>query len=162
MNKKIQHSYSHIDEDISKFKDISYLRIAAEIAKKSPMTQKHGCVIVYKKEVIATGFNTMPSIFNQSVHAEINAIKKVKNRKYILKDSDLYIVRIAPDSLDNVLKYSKPCANCTKYILNFNIRRVFYSTNFEYDEFVLKNKLTTNQDFEKLQLYQNQNYGTCY
>jgi deoxycytidylate deaminase len=159
---KIHYSYSHVDDDISKLKDDTYLKIAAEIAKKSTMTQKHGCVIVYKKQVIATGYNTMPNMFNHSLHAEINAIKKVKNRRYILKDCDLYIVRIGPDSLENVLKYSKPCANCTKCILNYKIRRVFYSTNFEYDEFLLKNNLTTNQDFEKLQLYRNRNFDTCY
>jgi deoxycytidylate deaminase len=156
---KVHYSYSNVDDDISKLKNENFLKIAAEIAKKSTMTQKHGCVIVHKKSVIATGYNTMPSMFNHSLHAEINAINKVKNRQYLLKDCDLYIVRIGPDSLDNVLKYSKPCPNCTRCILNCKIRRVFYSTNYEYDQFV-KN-VSINQDFEKLQLYRNQNLGTC-
>ena len=155
---KVHYSYSNVDDDISKLKNENYLKIAAQIAKKSTMTQKHGCVIVHKKTIIATGYNTMSSMCTHSVHAEINAINKVKNKHYLLKDCDLYIVRIGPDSLDNVLKYSKPCPNCTRCILHYKIRRVFYSTNYEYDQFVK----TMNRDFEKLQLCQNQNYGTCY
>ena len=122
-----------MDNDRAKIKNDHYLKMAAEVAKKSTMTQKHGCVIVYKKKIIATGYNTMPNMFQNSLHAEINALNKVKNKQYLLKDADLYVVRIGTDSFDNVLKYSKPCDNCSKQIQMNKIRRVFYSTNYEFD-----------------------------
>lgn len=134
--KKIRYSYSNVDDEIAKFKNDYYLKIAAEVARKSPMTQKHGCIIVYKKKIIATGYNTMPDMFNRSLHAEINALNKVKNKQNVLKDSDLYIVRIGTDSYNNVLKYSKPCEHCTREIIQNKVRKVYYSTNYEYDTLV--------------------------
>ena len=118
-----------------------YFEIAANIAKNSNMFQKHGAVIVYKKTIISTGFNSYSynSKINFSMHAEIVAINNViKNgNKKILSEAKLYIVRIAPESKSkHVLKYSKPCLNCQKYINKFNIKKIFYSTNYEYDKMI--------------------------
>lgn len=118
-----------------------YFEIAANIARNSDMFQKHGAVIVYKKTIIATGFNSYSfnNKNNFSIHAEIVAINNViKNyNKDILSESKLYIVRIAPESKSKyVLKYSKPCLNCQKYINKFNIKKIFYSTNYEYDKII--------------------------
>lgn len=118
-----------------------YFEIAANIARNSDMFQKHGAVIVYKKTIIATGFNSYSfnNKSNFSMHAEIVAINNViKNyNKDILSESKLYIVRIAPESKSkNILKYSKPCLNCQKYINKFNIKKIFYSTNYEYDKII--------------------------
>lgn len=132
---KIHYSYQNVDCAEAKLKNDDYMRIAAEVAKKSSMIQKHGCVIVYKKKIIATGYNTMPTMFNNSLHAEINAMNKVKNKQYLLKDAELYVVRIGTDSFNNVLKYSKPCENCRKKIEQNKIRKVYYSTNYEFDIF---------------------------
>jgi deoxycytidylate deaminase len=71
------------------------------------------------------------------MHAEIVAINNViKNYgKDVLQESKLYIVRIAPESKSkNLLKYSKPCLNCQKYINKFNIKKTYYSTNYDYDK----------------------------
>lgn len=116
-----------------------YFDFAANIAKNSNMFQKHGSVIVYKKTIIATGYNSYSynSKKNYSIHAEIIAINNaIKNcNKEILSESKLYIVRIAPETKsDNMLKYSKPCLNCQKYINKFNIKKIFYSTNYDYDK----------------------------
>tara|TARA_B110000259_G_scaffold179117_1_gene218247 strand:+ start:5094 stop:5627 length:534 start_codon:yes stop_codon:yes gene_type:complete len=118
-----------------------YFDIAANIAKNSNMFQKHGVVIVYKKTIIATGYNSYSynSKTNFSIHAEIVAINNaIKNsNKELLSDSKLYIVRIAPESKSKyILKYSKPCLNCQKYINKFNIKKIFYSTNYEYDKVI--------------------------
>jgi deoxycytidylate deaminase len=150
----------NVDDSISKIKNEDYLQIAAEVAKKSTMMHKHGCIIVYKKNIIATGYNTMPSMFERSVHAEIDALNKVKNKQTILRESDLYIVRIGTDSFDNVLKYSKPCEHCTRYINQFKIRKVYYSTNYEFDTFVKKK--TTHLDCDTTSIYRNQICGLCY
>ena len=105
------------------------------------MFQKHGAVIVYKKTIIATGYNSYSynSRTNFSIHAEIIAINNaIKNsNKELLSDSKLYIVRIAPESKSKyMLKYSKPCLNCQKYINKFNIKKIFYSTNYDYDKVI--------------------------
>lgn len=159
MTQKIHYSYKNVDNDRAKLKNDHYLQIAAEVAKKSTMTQKHGCIIVYKKKIIATGYNTMPSMFQNSLHAEINALKKVKNKQYILKEADLYVVRIGTDSFDNVLKYSKPCANCSKHIQMNKIRRVFYSTNYEFDTY---NTFMRCQECDMKQICQTQICGAYY
>jgi|TARA_B110000093_G_scaffold24632_1_gene23508 deoxycytidylate deaminase len=118
-----------------------YFNISANIAKNSNMFQKHGAVIVYKKTIIGTGYNSYTYNCKNtfSIHAEIIAINNaVKNcNKEILCDSKLYIVRIAPETKsDNLLKYSKPCLNCQKYINKFNIKKIYYSTNYDYDKII--------------------------
>lgn len=118
-----------------------YFDIAANIAKNSNMFQKHGAVIVYKKTIIATGYNSYSynSKTNFSIHAEIVAINNaIKNsNKELLCYSKLYIVRIAPESKSKyILKYSKPCLNCQKYINKFNIKKIYYSTNYDYDKII--------------------------
>lgn len=140
---KNRFSYTNVDDDIAKIKNEVYLQIAAEVAKKSSMMHKHGCIIVYRKQIVATGYNTMPNMFEKSVHAEINALNKLKNKQYLLKECDLYVVRIGTDSYGNVLKYSKPCEHCTRCINHFKIRKVYYSTNFEFDRFILTKKSST-------------------
>lgn len=162
---KSKYSYKNVDDDISKLKNEQYLQFAAEIAKKSTMTQKHGCIIVYKKQVIATGYNTMPHMYSRSLHAEINALNKVKHKQSILKDSDMYIVRIGTDLFDNVLKYSKPCEDCTRHIVSNKIRRVFYSTNYEFDTFIdNRNRNQNNFNYpsnDKIELFQNLICDAC-
>ena len=118
-----------------------YFDIAANIAKNSNMFQKHGAVIVYKKTIISTGYNSYSynSKTNFSIHAEIVAINNaIKNsNKELLCYSKLYIVRIAPESKSKyILKYSKPCLNCQKYINKFNIKKIFYSTNYDNDKVI--------------------------
>lgn len=163
--KKHHFCYTNVDYNIAKIKNDVYLQIAAEVAKKSSMMHKHGCIIVYKKQIVATGYNTMPNMFEKSVHAEINAMNKLKNKqKYLLKDCDLYVVRIGTDSYGNVLKYSKPCEHCTRCINHFKIRKVYYSTNFEFDRFILTKKSTTSTrpTCDTTPTYQNQICGLCY
>ena len=87
-----------------------YFDFAANIAKNSNMFQKHGAVIVYKKTIIATGYNSYSynSRTNFSIHAEIIAINNaIKNsNKELLSDSKLYIVRIAPESKSKYMHQS--------------------------------------------------------
>ena len=113
----------------------NYIEYAVSVAKKSTMVQKHGCVIVHKNKVIAVGFNyaIIPSRF--SIHAEQDAINKAKKKlsRAELKNCKLYVVRIGQDSMENPLKYSKPCPNCSISIHSAGIKSVYYSTNFEID-----------------------------
>jgi|TARA_Y100000389_G_scaffold200323_1_gene240484 deoxycytidylate deaminase len=126
---KIRRDYSIKDKDISisRNKNYHYFDYAAEIAKKSTMNQKHGCIIVYKKMIIASGCNKMPLSHKESIHAEVNAINKAKQLNYDLRECDLYIVRIGSTQQDYPLKYSKPCVKCANYILQNKIKKAYYS-----------------------------------
>jgi deoxycytidylate deaminase len=146
-----------------------YCDAAQDMAMKSAMTQKHGCVIVHNNEIIAKGTNMCyKNVKNViSIHAEVNAINQL--RKIINKTGDkslpqrckLYVVRIGKSSMDYPLKNSKPCEMCAKAILNIGIGQTYYSTNEEFDKVFdkyvnerMKNKNLTNkqtlytQDYE--------------
>lgn len=116
-----------------------YFDIASKTAHRSNMFQKHGAIIVYKKNIISKGFNMYKGNSKNiySMHAEIVAINNaIKNKhKEILSECELYVVRIGSNSMDNLLKYSKPCINCQKYINKFNIKKIFYSTNDEFENY---------------------------
>lgn len=113
-----------------------FLSKAAEIALKSNMLHKHGAVIVYRNEIIASGFNELCDYMNSnySIHAEVSAISKLFHNKKILELCDIYIVRVASSRFDNCLKNSKPCKNCTNFINKYNLRNIYYSTSFEYEK----------------------------
>ena len=114
-----------------------YLQIAANVAMNSVMNHKHGAIIVHKKNIIGVGYNYQYSTF--SIHAEIAAITQLKGKeKNLLAECELYVVRIGPTKYDHALKYSKPCLNCQNYIAKKCIKKTFYSTNYSYDDLVLK------------------------
>ncbi len=113
-----------------------FLNCAAKLAMKSGMGHKHGCVIVYEDEIIATGYNHHFTHMSHkySLHAEMHAIHKTKKKyKHLLPECELYVVRIAGKNLNNCLKYSKPCEDCSCEIKKCGIPKVYYSTNYEYE-----------------------------
>lgn len=114
-----------------------FLNKAAHLATKSVMSHRHGCVIVYNDNILAEGWNKTQTHYSHSfsLHAEVDAIYKCQ-RKYkdIFSDVEMYIVRIGPASMDNCFKYSKPCENCTKVIERFRIGKVYYSTNYDFED----------------------------
>ena len=74
--------------------------------------------------------------FSLNLHAEtnciINAMKRIKPEK--LKDCELYVCRIKKSEKGNyVYGLAKPCGDmtkgCTKAILEYRIKNVFYSTD---------------------------------
>lgn len=106
-----------------------FLLVAKQQALKSNMDHKHGSVIVYKNKIIAKGYNHHVNYYNHkhSMHAEIDAITKIKKIPIDFSMCDMYVVRVSNES-DAILKLSKPCKNCVKTILEFGIKRVYYST----------------------------------
>jgi deoxycytidylate deaminase len=105
-----------------------FLKKAAQLAFRSNLLQRHGCIIVQNDEIISTGYNhTYIHMYHKySCHAEHDAIRKIK-KATDLSTAEMYIVRIGPESLGNPLKLSKPCEGCTKLINKANIGTVFYS-----------------------------------
>mgnify|MGYP006094910407 CR=1 FL=1 len=119
-----------------KTKHSLYLNQAANYAKHSNLTHKHGCIIVYNDKIISWGHNKKHrSLKNFSIHAEIDAVnrlnRKYKNKKTIGKCS-LYVVRIRNGVNEHCLKMSKPCMNCANKIHKIGIRTVYYSSDSEY------------------------------
>jgi len=116
-----------------------FLQEAAEIALKSNMQQKHGAVIVYKNKIIASGYNEICDYMNNnfSIHAEVSAISKIFYNKKLLELCDIYVVRIASITFDNCLKNSKPCKSCTNFIKKYNLRNIYYSTSYKFEEMIL-------------------------
>ena len=129
-----EHSPKNINSKHDRF-----LAHAAKIASKSSMTHRHGAIIVHKNEIISSGYNYSTSYLchDYSIHAEVSAITKLKGKsKEFLSECELYVVRIAYLSNEGVLKYSKPCDRCKEAIEKFNIKKIYYSTNYEYDSIV--------------------------
>lgn len=113
-----------------------YCQRAADLATKSTMQHRHGCVIVYNdREIIAQGYNHTRCTMEQefSVHAEVEAINKfrqllkTKSRDFLSKCT-LYVVRIGKDTLGQPLMMSAPCSRCTNVIHRMGIPKVVYST----------------------------------
>lgn len=103
-------------------------------AKKSDLNHRHGCVIMKDGEIVATGHNRMMDYMSHtifSIHAECDAIRKVKNKgRKFLEQCTLVVVRVGPrDPTTNmpILKNSHPCENCANEIRKCGISRVFYS-----------------------------------
>ncbi len=106
-----------------------FLDEAINQATKSDMNFNHGCVIIYRGKIIGKGYNTYinSNCYDKvSLHAEVSAIddalKKISAQE--LKKCELIVIRI--NTLGECVN-SKPCANCTKYINKFCIKKVFHS-----------------------------------
>lgn len=126
-----------VDEKERNCKNIqeTYLKKAAQIAVNSELIKhKHGCVIVKDGKIISEGYNHYVNYYEHkyTIHAEVDAILKVK--KMNLTDCELYVVRIGTDLMGNPLKYSKPCVECTKCILKHGIKKIYFSTNEEFNK----------------------------
>lgn len=105
-----------------------FLKKAAQIAFRSNLVQRHGCLIVNSQtdEILSSGFNhTYIHMYHKfSCHAEYDALRKVK-KTFDLSNAEMYVVRIGPNGA--YLKMSKPCEGCKKLILKANIGKVYYS-----------------------------------
>ena len=101
---------------------------AADEAKKSVLCHCHGCVIVDHNRIVARGHN------HDGRHAEIDALVNLARQfpRHRWTELHMYVVRISTQ-FEACLKYSKPCRSCRSVILNSRIKRVFYSTNYEFE-----------------------------
>ena len=121
-------------------KQYGYLNRAMNLALKSTCyNQRHGCVIVKDDEIISEGYNhTSVHLYHKfSVHAEVDALTKLKRNKKFMANCDLYVVRVGRDSMGNPLKYSRPCQDCIKAIQKSGVRKVYYSSNLEFEQFIM-------------------------
>lgn len=132
------HDFSALDEESPRStsdKQRYYLDKAARSAIKSQMAHRHGSIVVLNGEIISEGFNHAFThmCHKYSIHAEADALYKVKPIRHLLQEAEMYVVRIAPAKFGGCYKYSKPCIECQEVIKKYGIKKVFYSTNTEYE-----------------------------
>ena len=114
-----------------------YMRQAIELAKRSVMEQKHGCVVIHNNEVVAQGVNE--HIYNQedrnvfSIHSEQSALScllAMKNHNHnFIKNCVVFVARVGPVSKGYPIRLSKPCKRCQTLLHKVGIRRVFYTVD---------------------------------
>ena len=93
-----------------------YMKLALAQAKKAYDLNEVpiGCIIVYKDEVIARGYNRRVTDKNTLSHAELNAIKKASKKlgDWRLEDCEIYVTL-------------EPCQMCAGAIVQSRIRKVY-------------------------------------
>jgi len=117
--------------------DNEIMLYAVEIAKKSDMRSKHGCVIIDNKgNIISSACNKTINLNNKfekntkiSHHAEEAALKMADPKK--LRGARLYVIRWGIISSNPVFMNSKPCDRCSSIIntciKKFKLKVVYYS-----------------------------------
>lgn len=107
-----------------------FLRKAAQLALRSNMLHRHGCIVVNSQtgEILSSGYNHnyIHMYHKMSCHAEYDALRKIK-KTFDLTNAEMYVVRIGTDKMGYPLKLSKPCEGCRKLIERAQIARVYYS-----------------------------------
>lgn len=96
-----------------------YMKLALEEAKKAYEIDEVpvGAIIVYKDEVIASGYNQRETKNNSLAHAEILAINQACNYldSWRLIDCEMYVTL-------------EPCPMCAGAIINSRISKLIYAT----------------------------------
>lgn len=114
---------------------------ACLVARKSGMNHRHGAIVIHRGEIVAEGYNYEVADYKTtfSVHAEIDALSKVKHLgKSFLSECDLMVVRIGSATMEDTTKLSMPCPICKPKIEGLGIRKVYYTTNEDFDMAVLE------------------------
>lgn len=108
-------------------------RLAKNVSKLSQHPKhKMGAVIVANGKPISVGHNqykSHPEAKYSGLHAEIQALKTSGKSK--IKGSSIFVYR---ETKHGDLALAKPCNDCTKQLVEFGIKWVFYTTD-EYPYF---------------------------
>jgi dCMP deaminase len=125
--------YNHIDVKQTN-RDLIYLRMSDVWSENSYCERmKVGCLIVKDRSIISDGYNGTPKGFpnvcesdpettlRSVLHAEANAITKLAKGTQSSVDSTLYVTL-------------SPCYECSKLIIQSEIRRVVFSEVYRKPE----------------------------
>lgn len=125
-------------------KDLYFLNMAYDTANMSIISFQHGAVLVYKRDVISTGYNSICKLKDTtndrmaSCHAEamavINALMKMGNKIHS-RNLSLYVTR---RTKSGKFGESSPCTHCTEIMQKYKIGTLVYTT---YTGDVIKKKL---------------------
>ena len=124
-----------------------YFDVAQSISKLSNFHKSStGCVVVYKKQIISTGYNQVKTHpiqykynkyrFNEEtdrhcVHAEIDALSKIRHYTIDWSKVDVYVYREHRKTSELML--SRPCKSCMKFIEELKIKHIYYTGYGSYN-----------------------------
>jgi tRNA(Arg) A34 adenosine deaminase TadA len=134
-----------------------YITKAINESFKSNCTHKHGAIVVdsCSGKVISKGYNRLTNKQKHllSIHAEIDALRKIKNCYTKYDNLIMYIIRFSGNKQE--LKYSKPCINCASTIIRFGIKRIYFSDQVEFTDKIIG---YTNKDIKICGLHEVDKY----
>lgn len=131
-------------ERLFTLREIRNFEAAKKMAETSDFGRARvGCVIVGKKSIISSGYNShkthpLQKLYNQerkiddehaihSMHAETSAVSKLYGRKDIdWGNLEVYIYRICGD---REFGMARPCKSCMKLLKECGIKHIFYTTD---------------------------------
>lgn len=112
------------------------IRISRDLINLPDSSCKHFTFICERNKIISVGWNnswkTRPEAakyghrFN-SIHAEVDAIKKFPHNIALLPKYSLYNVRLLKSGR---VAMSRPCGPCSKLLFDFGVSKLFYTNNF--------------------------------
>ena len=123
-----------------KFHELENVHKALAKARENSLQSIHhsariGAVVMQKSVVLSAGFNqlgkTHPYLreageyFHESLHAEMNAIFKIKNKEK-LEGATVLVYR---EDRNGHLAMSRPCEMCQKLLQRYKVKKVIYTTN---------------------------------
>lgn len=117
---------------------LKFFDIAKKLSEKSEYHHKLGAVITKKNKIIGLGFNkpfkTHPKSNNnfKTIHAELDAI--LDCIKQDLEGSSIYIYR---ENKAGIPVSAKPCFHCQELIRRFKLKKVYYTEDGNYKEYVV-------------------------
>jgi len=113
--------------------DVYFLKLAMLASERATCPRMHcGCVLVKKKDVVATGYNgSIPGdehcedvgclIVDQhcvrTVHAEMNALVRAAKRGHSIEGATAYVTNM-------------PCTTCAKALITAGIKRVVIFSDY--------------------------------
>lgn len=116
--------------------DSYFMKIAEAVSERSTCDRALvGCVLVYEKRILTTGFNGSPSgqahcdevghlmvegHCVRTIHAETNAIIQAALHGVSTKGATCYVTHF-------------PCLNCAKALVNAGIARLVYGMSYRQD-----------------------------
>lgn len=116
---------------------LKYFKLAKKISKNSNHhSHKLGAIVVKKSKIIGQGYNQpkkthpLSSTFGKTIHAELHAILDCSSKD--LTGCDIYVYRGGVEG-DPLL--AKPCEHCQKLLIDFGIKKVYFSVDGSYDEY---------------------------
>lgn len=114
--------------------DTYFMDIAYEVKERSTCDRLHvGAVIVKDKRIKGTGYNGSPAGL---VHCDENGCLVVNNHCIRTIHAEVNaILECTPEERSGATVYitSRPCAECSKIIINSGIKRVVYGEEYHVD-----------------------------
>ena len=120
-----------------------------EIEKKKKEKFHYAYLLANGKTEISEGKNNF--IENETcttIHAEINALEKIKKWRVCPKNIDLIVIKI---NKNGDIGKGKPCDHCLYLLSNskVNVKNVYYSTIINNEHYIIKEKFSKMKNYDE-------------